>query len=42
VQALLDGNLLKAFETVQQGVATEEHRQFLASLAGRKTPQSGA
>jgi Uma2 family endonuclease len=36
VQALLDGNLLKVFETVQQGVATEEHRQFLALLAARK------
>jgi Uma2 family endonuclease len=36
VQALLDGRLLKVFETVQQGVATEEHRQFLASLASRK------
>jgi len=36
VQALLGGNLLKVFETVQQGVATEEHRQFLALLASRK------
>jgi len=32
VQALLDGNLLKVFETVQQGVATDEHRQFVSSL----------
>jgi hypothetical protein len=37
VQALLDGNLLKVFETVQQGVATEEHQQFVAELQRAKS-----
>jgi Uma2 family endonuclease len=32
--ALIDGNLLKVLETVQQGVATDEHQQFVESLRG--------
>lgn len=32
MQALIDGNLLKVFEAVEQGVATDEHRQFVSSL----------
>jgi len=36
VTALLEGNLVKVFETVQQGVATEEHRQFVEWLASRQ------
>jgi Uma2 family endonuclease len=38
VRALLDGNLLKVFECVQQGAATEEHRQFVVTL-GNATQQ---
>lgn len=30
--ALLGGNLLRVFEVVQQGVATEEHRRFVEAL----------
>ena len=36
VQALLEGNLLKVFEIVQQGVATDEHRVFVTKL-GQKS-----
>lgn len=39
-QALIDGQLLKVFQAVQQGVATEEHRQFLATLSQRSTSLS--
>jgi hypothetical protein len=37
VQALMDGQLLKVFEVVQQGVATEEHQNFVADLGREKT-----
>ncbi len=37
VQALIDGQLLKVFQVVQQGAATEKHRQFLATLSQRST-----
>ena len=36
VQALIDGNLIKVFEVVQQGVATPEHQKFVASLQSAK------
>jgi Uma2 family endonuclease len=32
VEALIDGNLLRVFEVVQEGIASEEHRQFVARL----------
>jgi Uma2 family endonuclease len=40
VQALLDGNLLKVFEAVQQGVATPAHRDFVAALQQRTQASS--
>lgn len=35
VAALLEGNLLKVFQLVQQGIATPEHRQFVEGLNAR-------
>ena len=35
VQAILDGNLAKVFEVVQQGAATPEHRDFVNTLQQR-------
>lgn len=40
VQALLDGNLLKVFDAVQQGAATQENRDFVAALQQRAQASS--
>lgn len=40
VPALLDGQLAKVFEVVQQGVATPEHRDFVKALQQRSAIQS--
>lgn len=36
VQALIEGNLTKVSEVVQQGIATQEHQKFVASLQSAK------